>query len=680
MPLHRKNSLGYSIILVICFICQFHETNAQIAKGADVGWLSYFEQDKGITYLDDQGQVQDALQILKDHDMNAIRLRAFVNPTLENIGKVDTQNVVQTAIRANNLGMDVMITIHYSDVWADPGSQHKPAAWENLSFNDLAQAVYDYTYGLMDALLNAGVTPKWVQVGNETNPGFLWEDGRLSTNDNFANMSNYVALSNKGYDAIKASSSSTKVITHLSSGNSTTFYQQFFDAFYAAGGKNDIIGASFYPRWNGSNIQTVETNLNNLVTRYDKDVMICEIGHLEGEREVTYNLLVDAIDAVEAIPNNRGLGVFYWEPISHTSINGYEQGLAEPINDTEYQFSWALDGFLDSAQNCTETPIVPSVRVDDGSWQEITTVVGYFGGKVQLKPSAGIGGTWKWRGPNGFQSTASEIELTNLKSSDAGNYRVTYTPTTGCPADLVFSLQVLQAGQIFVDNWGFEDGVVAPWVGVGNYGVDTDLINSGTFSGWFGGGVSELSQTLSGLKPNTSYQYACYIRNWSGDNGVVTVGVKDFGGTEVTTTVGMTGNNGNDFELAKVTFTTGNSGTSAVIYASTTQNQTWGKIDDASVFETAALSVNNNTLDDVISFQMYPNPATSEITIIPPQQTTAFNVQLFSIRGKSVFKDSYNASAKGSITISVGHLAPGTYFVKLSEANSNPRYQKLIID
>ncbi|MAD97523.1 MAG: hypothetical protein CMB99_09390 [Flavobacteriaceae bacterium] len=677
--MQRKSNFRYSfLILFLSF--QFQQTTGQIVKGADVGWLSYFEDNLNITYVNDQGQTQDALQILKDHEMSAIRLRAFVNPTLQNIGNVTTQDVVQTAVRAKNLGMDVMITIHYSDVWADPGSQHKPVAWENLSFNDLAQAVYDYTYGLMDALLNAGVTPKWVQVGNETNPGFLWEDGRLSSNDNFANMSNYVTLSNKGYDAIKARSSSTKVITHLSSGNSTSFYQQFFDAFYAAGGKNDIIGASFYPRWNGSDIQAVEANLNNLVTRYDKDVMICEIGHLEGEREVTYNLLVDAIDAVEAIPNNRGLGVFYWEPISHTSINGYEQGLAEPIDEKEYQFSWALDGFLSSAQNCTETAFVSSVKVDDGSWEEITAIVGYLGGKVQIKPSAGIGGTWKWRGPNGFRSTDSEIELTDLQASDAGTYRVTYTPTSGCPADLEFILQVLQAGQIFVDNSGFEDGVVAPWAGVGNFGVDTDLINSGTYSGWFGGGVSELSQTLSGLKPNTSYQYACYIRNWSGDSGVVTVGVKDFGGTEVTTTVGMTGNNGNDFELAKVTFTTGNSANTAVIYASTTNSQTWGKIDDASVFETAALSVTSNTIDDVISFQMYPNPATNKITIIPPEQTTTFGLQLFTIRGKSVFKGSYDVSTQRKITISVGQLVPGTYFVKLSEANSIPRYQKLIID
>ena len=134
-------------VLILLTSCSL---SSQIAKGGDVGWLSYFETTKGIQYVNDNGVVSDALQIMKDHDMNAIRLRAFVNPTLENIGKVDTQSVVETAVRANNLGMDVMITIHYSDRWADPGIQQKPAAWQNLSFSDLGQAVYDYTYGLMD--------------------------------------------------------------------------------------------------------------------------------------------------------------------------------------------------------------------------------------------------------------------------------------------------------------------------------------------------------------------------------------------------------------------------------------------------------------------------------------------------------------------------------------------------
>jgi arabinogalactan endo-1,4-beta-galactosidase len=35
--------------------------------------------------------------------------------------------------------------ISISDYWADPGKQYKPAAWRNLSFNELKKALFDYT-------------------------------------------------------------------------------------------------------------------------------------------------------------------------------------------------------------------------------------------------------------------------------------------------------------------------------------------------------------------------------------------------------------------------------------------------------------------------------------------------------------------------------------------------------
>lgn len=666
--------------LNILILFSSYSISCQIAKGGDVGWLSYFETTKGIQYVNDNGVVSDALQIMKDHDMNAIRLRAFVNPTLENIGKVDTQNVVQTAIRANNLGMDVMITIHYSDVWADPGSQHKPAAWENLSFNDLAQAVYDYTYGLMDALLNAGVTPKWVQVGNETNPGFLWEDGRLSSGDSFANMNNYVALSNRGYDAIKTRSPSTKVITHLASGNDTNFYKNYFDAFYAHGGKNDIIGVSYYPRWNGSNLNDVGTNLNNLVKRFDKDVMICEIGNWEYEQAETYNLLVAAIEMVESIENSRGLGVLYWEPIAHSSINGYQSGLAVPFNGSQYQFSWVLDAFENNAENCVETTMDSYVKINDLAWEQTSNAIGNVGDDVKLAPSSQSSGSWQWRGPNNFSATSREIEFTNVQKADAGNYVVTYTPASGCPAQITFNLNVLDAGEIYVENPGFEDGVVDPWVGIGNFGVDTDLINSGTFSGWFGGGISELSQTLKGLKPNTTYEYSCYIRNWSGDSGVVSVGVKSYGANPVITQVGMTGNGGNDFELAKVTFTTGSTNTSAVIYAATTKSQTWGKIDDARVVDASSLSVMNNNLNEAVAFQMYPNPASDEISLVTKVTSLYLDVKIFSILGIQVLHKRITSSTKNTFRLPISNLNSGAYILRITSKNGISRFKKLVIE
>lgn len=168
------------------------------AKGADVSWLSEMEYYKWPFY-NQNGAKQDLLHILKDHGINSIRLRVWVNPSINFSNKAD---VVKQAVRAKNMGFRIMIDFHYSDKWADPGQQSKPKAWENKSFNDLMKAVYDHTYDVMNALKSNGVYPEWVQVGNETNDGMLWEDGRAS-----ANMKQFAWLINSGYDAVKAANS-----------------------------------------------------------------------------------------------------------------------------------------------------------------------------------------------------------------------------------------------------------------------------------------------------------------------------------------------------------------------------------------------------------------------------------------------------------------------------------------
>ncbi|PQJ78079.1 glycosyl hydrolase 53 family protein [Polaribacter porphyrae] len=655
-------------IIVIVIIVVFNITaKAQIAKGADVGWLSYFENNLGITYLNDDGEQQDALKILQNHDMNAIRLRAFVNPTEDNIGEVNTAGVVKNAVRAKNLGLDVMITIHYSDTWADPGSQHKPASWENLNFEQLSQAVYDYTYQLMDALLNAGVTPKWVQVGNETDPGFLWEEGRLTSSNSFANMNNFVTLSNKGYDAIKDRSPTTKVITHIADGNNTTFLTGFFDEFYAKGGKNDIIGVSYYPRWHKGTIQSVVNNLNLLVNQFTKDVMICEIGDLENSQSSTYNMLVDAIDLVEAIPNNRGLGVFYWEPISHSSINGYEQGLAIPIADKQYKFSWVLDAFLDNAEKCVATKITPYIKINDENWQQTSNIIARVGNTIQFNPEPVAGSNWAWRGPNGFSANSRKITLSKIQKNTAGDYTVTYTPdNNGCQVSQTFSLQIYEVGEIIIENPGFETGQISPWLGEGNYGIDTDLINSGVYSGWFGGGNSELYQTITGLLPNTTYQFLSYIRSTSGDNGVVTTGVRDFGNITTSIDVGITGNFGNDFELAEIKFTTGSTNTSATIFASTTKSNTWGKIDDVKVIELNALSNDKNNHQKEL-FKIYPNPTSNNLTIKPLNFSNNLYITIYDLNGKKVFNKQQNITKNNTFSVSVSNLAKGIYFIQLKD-------------
>jgi len=225
------------------------------------------------------------------------------------------------ALRAQKMGMRVMINFHYSDSWADPAKQNKPAAWKNHSFPELLNDVYNHTFDVISALKNAGVTPEWVQVGNEIPGGMMWPEG---STDNWNQLGQ---LLNKGYDAVKAVDKKIKVIVHVDEGNNNAKFRTFFDNATAQKVKYDIIGLSYYPYWikkdYSETIADLEFNLNDMVKRYNKDVMIVEVGGEDDKVQNTYELLKATIEVVKKVPNKRGLGVMYWEPQGAKSWSGY---------------------------------------------------------------------------------------------------------------------------------------------------------------------------------------------------------------------------------------------------------------------------------------------------------------------------------------------------------------------
>ncbi|MBS1669422.1 MAG: glycosyl hydrolase 53 family protein [Bacteroidetes bacterium] len=289
-------------------------------KGADISWLTQMEA-ANIKFYDSIGNQKDCMQIMKGLGMNAIRLRAWVNPSN---GWCNTHDLRLKAIRANNLGFKIMIDFHYSDVWADPAHQSIPIAWNSFGIDSLQTAVYNYTLELMDTLKANGIIPVWAQVGNETNDGMLWEDGRASTN-----MQNFALLINAGYNAIKKSSSdSTKVIIHISNGYDNALFRWIFDGLSSNHAKWDIIGMSLYP--STSNWQTLDaqclTNMNDMVSRYHVPVMICEVGMDVTAATTCASFLMDIISKTKSVIGGNGLGVFYWEPECYNNWQGYSMG------------------------------------------------------------------------------------------------------------------------------------------------------------------------------------------------------------------------------------------------------------------------------------------------------------------------------------------------------------------
>lgn len=309
-------------------------------KGADVSWLPQMEAT-GYVFYDENGNPADCLDLLMARGINAVRLRVFVHPNSDKInGHCSPQETAVMAARAKAKGLDVMLDFHYSDTWADPAHQTKPAAWANATFAALKDSVYahtQYTLNLVDA---AGVTPKWVQIGNEIPSGLLWPDGHVN------NPGQLAQLINAGNQAVKDFNPAIQTIVHIDQGNDNARFRWFFDLMQQNGAEFDIIGASYYPYWLGSDytitIADLGNNLQDMVTRYNKPVMVVEVGGDYWQVENSKDLLIATIGAALDVPNNQCLGVFYWEPQGAKPWSGYQLNCWQDNGRP----SPALDAFL----------------------------------------------------------------------------------------------------------------------------------------------------------------------------------------------------------------------------------------------------------------------------------------------------------------------------------------------
>ena len=341
----------FSLVLVLALLMTVFGVNGgsipqvsaapTFAKGADISWVAGMEA-QGYTWKDKNGVTRDIIQILKqDYQMNSVRIRVFVNPSSSyGNGYMNKDRAAALAKRAKDAGMSVMLTLHYSDSWADPGQQTKPAAWASYSFQQLMDAVWNHTREVMTAMQSKGVTPDWVQIGNETNDGMLWSDGKATIN-----MKNYAWLINTGNNAVKSISSTTKTIVHLANGYDNSIFVWNIGGLIANGANFDIIGMSLYPSstdWSAKVTQTV-SNSQNMISRYGKPVMITEIGMDYTQTAAAKNFVADIKTKMRNIAGGNGLGVFYWEP---QATPGYNGGYSKGAWQADGKPTIALEGFL----------------------------------------------------------------------------------------------------------------------------------------------------------------------------------------------------------------------------------------------------------------------------------------------------------------------------------------------
>ena len=225
-----------SFILLVCLCAAVRAQQQDFVKGADVGFLPEQER-QGVVFHDRKGQERECLELLKtDYQMSAIRMRVWVNPKN---GVNDKNVLLNMALRAKKLGMDIMVDFHYADSWADPGQQPIPAAWQGHSYKQMKKDLRDYTIDVLTLLKQNGVTPRWVQVGNETANGLLWPMGHIKENPK-----QYAGFIRAGYDAVKKVFPNTTVIVHLDRGHKQELYDWNLDIVKKYGGRWDMVGMS----------------------------------------------------------------------------------------------------------------------------------------------------------------------------------------------------------------------------------------------------------------------------------------------------------------------------------------------------------------------------------------------------------------------------------------------------
>lgn len=305
-----------SQILLLCSLSVACLAQQSFWLGADISGTTALEA-KGTQLRNAKGEPRENTALMRELGLNAVRLRVWVNP-VEHGNFCNKADVVRMALRAKDWGMAVMIDFHYSDYWADPGKQNIPADWKALDYEGMKKALADHTREVLEAIRQAGVEVRWVQVGNETTHGFLWPVGRAEQN-----MRQYAGLTDAGYQAVKAVYPQAEVIVHLDGGSDPKRYDFIFDGLLRYKARFDMIGVSVYPYWDmkakltqswQETVERATANINRLWTKYRKPLMVVETGVEVKKPEEGKQIMAAIIDASMHKTNGHCKGVFYWAP------------------------------------------------------------------------------------------------------------------------------------------------------------------------------------------------------------------------------------------------------------------------------------------------------------------------------------------------------------------------------
>lgn len=289
------NLKKFRTIIAVLFCSAVLNVHAEKYIGMDLSLLPSYEASSSTTYKDINGNtITDMLGFVKEHGINTVRVRLFVDPADDGTGVVQDINYVKAlGKRIKAKGLRFLLDFHYSDTWADPQKQYIPRSW-NTSASAIEDSLYSYTKRMLKILVANDATPDFIQIGNEISYGMCsmtatynstsmtWTKGsdlypcytNTSSTDNWSTL---VAMLNKASSACREICSKAKIILHTErSGDATTT-----SAIYTklSGVDYDIIGLSYYPFWHGY-LPALATTLNTLESSFSaKPVMIVETAY-----------------------------------------------------------------------------------------------------------------------------------------------------------------------------------------------------------------------------------------------------------------------------------------------------------------------------------------------------------------------------------------------------------------
>ena len=459
-------------------------------NGMDVSQVISLE-NSGVKYYNFDGEEEDVLKILSDNGINYIRVRVWNNPyDREGNGFGGGNCTIDTAVelgkRATKYGMKLLVDFHYSDFWADPSKQMCPRAWLEMTIDEKALALYQYTKESLQKLKDANVDVGMVQIGNETNNGLAGE----------TTWYNRTILMKKASEAIREVTPKAKIAVHFANPEKAGSYQNYASKLNYYNLDYDIFASSYYPYWHGS-LENLQTVLDEISDTYNKDTLVVETSYAYTTKDTDsfsntisdggsvdkpypYTIQGQASeirDIIQTVCNmKRGIGVFYWEGAWISVGDNYEENLSkweqygsgwassysyiyDPEDAGKYYGGSAVDNqaFFDENGKTLESLKVWSLCENGNEVArkadaiEDTNLIFDLNGEISFPTK--VKAVMNDGSKEELDVTWENIDINTLKNGGVKKYSF-----TGTAGGMIANLYISMIEYNYIKNYSFEDG------------------------------------------------------------------------------------------------------------------------------------------------------------------------------------------------------------------------------